>query len=393
MFLFGPVVTIIGLIAAGVTLYDIARHRRVFFDDNITPQDRQRVARLALFVLIPLGVLLHEVGHALAVWQQGAQVLEFNWSYLSGYVAWRGSVTDLGLWWIAFSGNLVSILLGAVGLAVFLLPLPALARYVALTFARFEWFTSLLYYPFLSLAGIHGDWVTIYGVPSWPVRLGIAILHIGLLVAGWQLMRSPRLRRWELTLNRRARQVIEGREAQIAASPGVLRPRLKLAAFYLRRGDAEMADQTVKDALAIDPHNPDALVAAGTLAAITDRLPQAVDLYEQALRRLPSDRRLALVAVRLGQWYIKLGRPQDALAAYSRAIEAGQAGPELYLMRGQAYTALGQASAAQADYRMAALLAEPGASGGCIRLGLAGLGLAGALMARAASREPGVVRG
>ena len=69
MFLFGPVVTIIGLIAAGVTLYDIARHRRVFFDDNITAQDRQRVARLALFVLIPLGVLLHEVGHALAVWQ------------------------------------------------------------------------------------------------------------------------------------------------------------------------------------------------------------------------------------------------------------------------------------------------------------------------------------
>jgi len=61
------------------TLGRLWRRRATLFDDEVTPGDRAFFDRSAFFLLIPLGVLLHEVGHAAATWQVGGQVDTFRW--------------------------------------------------------------------------------------------------------------------------------------------------------------------------------------------------------------------------------------------------------------------------------------------------------------------------
>src|SRR5688572_25246786 len=74
-----------------------------------------------LLLLIPIGVLLHELGHALATWQVGGQVREFQWRVFWGYIVPEGSFSPTEDWWISLSGNLVSVALGL--LAIPLVPL------------------------------------------------------------------------------------------------------------------------------------------------------------------------------------------------------------------------------------------------------------------------------
>jgi hypothetical protein len=357
MIQFAPLIAVAGVALALWTANDLARHWGEFWDDRVQQADRVRATRVSFFLLIPLGVLLHEVGHALAVWQLGGEVVEFNWSFLAGYVVPRGQFSTLGLWWIYLSGNLVSIGLAMVALLVAPLPLAPMVRYLALTFGRQELYFSLLGYPLLSLGSADGDWVGIYGIPPLPVKVALAVVHVGLLAGAWWLGRLPAVRRWELTLDRRAEQVIAGREAEMTARPGDVRPRLKLAAFYVRRGEMGLAEQAVRDALRIDPNHPDALVAAGSLADHAQRGIEAAGYYERALHRLPMGRRRALVARALGQLNFRLDRPREAVEAYTEAINsAGLA--EAYYWRGRAHLRLRDESAAVEDFRRAAQVGQ-----------------------------------
>ena len=118
MFIFGPVMLLIAGVLAVYTVVDLRRHWATFWDDDVTGEDKPRAYRVVFFLFIPVGVLLHEFGHAVAVWGMGGRVVQFNWSLLSGYVVPDRTFGPLGTWWLYFSGNLVSILLALVGLVV-----------------------------------------------------------------------------------------------------------------------------------------------------------------------------------------------------------------------------------------------------------------------------------
>ncbi len=363
MFLFGPVVFLIGLALAAYTLLDLARHWSAFWDDDVRPDERQRAYRVAFFILVPIGVLLHELGHAAAVWQLGGRVVEFNWSFLSGYVVPDRAFAPLGEWWLYFSGNLVSILLVPLALLVLLLPVGPMVKFVAFAFAQLEWYVALIGYPLLSLGGVEGDWVGIYRIPPLPLRVAIGVAHIGLLILGFWVSRRPRVRRWELLLSRAARERVARAERAIQERPGDPRPKLELGAFYLENGEAGLAKAAVRQALAIDPHHPDALVAAGTLAGREEKFAQAAVYYAQALARLPEGPPQAMVAARLGQIYLRMDKPTDAVEAFSRAINNGVTNAEAFYWRGRAYLRLGNNRLARGDFQQAAALDPGGAVG------------------------------
>src|SRR5215218_1951435 len=88
------------------------RERRSLFDNEVTPCDRYLLSQLAFYVLVPPGVLLHEFAHAVATWQVGGEVVGFHYALFYGYVIPVGNFTPLQEWWIALSGNLVSIVYG-----------------------------------------------------------------------------------------------------------------------------------------------------------------------------------------------------------------------------------------------------------------------------------------
>ncbi|MEX1158305.1 MAG: hypothetical protein WEC79_05180 [Thermomicrobiales bacterium] len=191
-----PILGLIVAVAAVATLADTWRDRVALFDARFTADERQRVLRLAMFVLLPLSVLAHEGGHAVFVKLFGGEIVDFGFYMVYGYVAHIGRYTPLELALIAFSGSAVNIVLGV---AAFLLawfrPLPKRPafNYLLFVFAALEFFNALIFYPvFDALGGIAGDWSTIYSRETPVFSLLIGLLHVALLAAAAVIWRSPR---------------------------------------------------------------------------------------------------------------------------------------------------------------------------------------------------------
>ncbi len=160
------------------TLVTLARNWRAFWDPLFTPQDARLAQEVGFFLFIPMGVFLHEVGHYVAAKMAGVQVLGFHYRLFWGYVSYRGPVPPLTDWWIALSGNLVSILFGlallVVGYRARGLRLPL--RYTLFYAGQIESVYALIGYPLLSFSGFVGDWVTIYDFRATPVVSTITLL-------------------------------------------------------------------------------------------------------------------------------------------------------------------------------------------------------------------------
>jgi hypothetical protein len=179
--------SIIYVIGAGVTVYGLARGWRAFWDDRLTPRDYQIAGGIAFFLLLPIGVLLHEFGHMLAAWSTGARVLSLGYFLYWGYVEYIPSSNDpLAEWYVALAGNAFSFLLGVACLvaAVRLSKLHVVLRIILFQLGILEIAQTLIFYPLLDLdPNFNGDWETIYSFQA-PIASGItAAVHVISLVA------------------------------------------------------------------------------------------------------------------------------------------------------------------------------------------------------------------
>src|SRR5690606_15853002 len=134
------------------------------FDDRLTAEDRNRIIRLAIFVLLPLSIVLHEAGHAIAVWSFGGEVLDFGFYLYYGYVSHRGFYYPLDLAIISFAGPVVNVILGLGAFAIaWFWPRRAAVNYLLFVFCAFELFNALVFYPLFDFGGgIAGDFSSIY---------------------------------------------------------------------------------------------------------------------------------------------------------------------------------------------------------------------------------------
>lgn len=181
-------------VAAAFTLADVWRGRAELFDHRVTGQDRQRLQRLVVFVLVPLSVLAHEGGHAVAVKLFGGEVTGFGFYIVYGYVEHLGRYTPLELAMIAFAGTLVNVVLGlgAAALAWFS-PRRAAFNYLLFVFAAFELGNALIFYPGIdALGGIAGDWETIYSRETPVFSIVVGVLHIAIVAGAIILWRNSR---------------------------------------------------------------------------------------------------------------------------------------------------------------------------------------------------------
>jgi hypothetical protein len=174
------------IIAIGV-VRRLVKNWKPFWDDVITPFDTRLVTEASFFLLIPLGVLLHELGHAVATWQFGGTVVDFEWRIFWGYIIPRGDFTTVQRWWISFSGNLVSILIGIIPLFFIGRVQKPIIKELLLYFAKIEIIYSLIFYPLFSFVGFRGDWVRIYDFSVKPYAQITLALHIILLFILWKI--------------------------------------------------------------------------------------------------------------------------------------------------------------------------------------------------------------
>jgi tetratricopeptide (TPR) repeat protein len=195
------VLALISFVLLLQTLQQLKRDWHEFWDDAVTTKDQHLAKRLAIFALLPLSVLLHEIGHAIATWQSGGTVSAFQWRFTWGYIIPSGSFNPFQDWWIALSGNLISILL----LLASLLLIPRIRKRIIAEilffFACAQAVTSVIAYPLLSLSNGWGDWPKIYNPSMQPYAILTLLLHVGLVVVLWRLYHSDKALLWRLRRN------------------------------------------------------------------------------------------------------------------------------------------------------------------------------------------------
>lgn len=194
--LFSLVYAVLGVRVVG----QLVTQRRETFDRRFTPADRHLVDQAAFFVLVPVSVALHELGHAVAIWLLGGSVEGWGYYGFAGFVSFdpRG-FTAAERVLVAAAGTMVNIVLVAAALAVVFLrrpPLRAAFNELLLQFAFISTLNALVLYPLLDFAsGLNGDWRQMYdgGVP---ILSGIIfVLHAGILGAGFWAHRDDGVQR------------------------------------------------------------------------------------------------------------------------------------------------------------------------------------------------------
>lgn len=175
-------------------VYQLARNFRQTFDRRFTPQDRALVGQAAFFVLLPIAVALHELGHAVAIWLYGGQVLDWGFYGFAGYVAYDPrEFTEAQQIVIAAAGTIVNLALAGIALALVFLKRPPLRAALNELLIQFVWISllnALIVYPVLDLAlGINGDWSQMYSGTAPLLNGAILVVHIAtlaLLFWGWK---------------------------------------------------------------------------------------------------------------------------------------------------------------------------------------------------------------
>jgi Zn-dependent protease len=177
-------------------IYQLARNFRQTFDRTFTDEDRMLVDQAAIFVLLPISVALHELGHAVAIWLYGGEVLGAGFYGFAGYVAFDPlEFTDAQQIVIAAAGTAVNLLLAAIAVALVFLKRPPFRAAINRLLIQFTWISllnSLVVYPLLDFAAdFNGDWRQMYGGGVPALSLVIFIIHITVLAALFWAWKSP----------------------------------------------------------------------------------------------------------------------------------------------------------------------------------------------------------
>jgi hypothetical protein len=193
-------------------IYQLARNFRRTFDRNFTQDDRMLVDQAAFFVLLPISVALHELGHAIVVRLYGGEVLDWGFYGFAGYVAFDPrDFTDAQQIVIAAAGTAVNLLLAGIAVALVFLKRPPFRAAINQLFIQFTWISllnALVVYPLLDIvsglngdwtqmydldinAALSGDWTHVYGGRVPALSLAILIIHITVLAALFWSWKSP----------------------------------------------------------------------------------------------------------------------------------------------------------------------------------------------------------
>jgi predicted O-linked N-acetylglucosamine transferase (SPINDLY family) len=119
------------------------------------------------------------------------------------------------------------------------------------------------------------------------------------------------------------------------------------ALSHHRAGRTAEAEALYRQALALDPADPDGLHLLGMLKAGTGDMATAVELIGQAIKHRPDDERFHL---NLGNLLRQLGRADEALASFTRALAIKADTPEAHFNRAITLAGLDRFSDALASF-------------------------------------------
>lgn len=249
------VISLLTIVASIIVLLELRRNWSTFWDDQVTLKDKELTSKLAFFVLVPIGVLFHEIGHSVATWQVGGTVETFRWFGFSGYIIPQGDFSLGERWWIFFSGNLVSILLGLIAIPLAFRIQKRIVAETLYAFAFLQLIYALIGYPLYSLLARLGDWVFIYNPLFQPYIYLLLATHLFLLYQLWQLHHSKKALTWRLSRTPQIFTNFEQLQAEQIQRPQDLQPQLDLAYFLISNQEDHAAKKIIKKIKCSDPQS------------------------------------------------------------------------------------------------------------------------------------------
>ena len=342
------------------TLFMIARRWRRFWDDDFSGEDRRLATQAAVFVVPPVVVLIHELGHLVTARLIGGRVLGFHYGLIEGSVTVAGDLSPAAYWGVAIAGNVAG---GLLGLAMAVLGtrstrLRRPLRHLLILGGLLEVGFHLVLYPLLSLSAGTGDWRVIYDFAATPgISAVTAVAHAGALVATWTWWRS-RVRRVLFDIDHGLGPDVARLQAQVAASPENPDPAIELAVLYGRNGDMSLARETLETAARsgrlAGPAAARLHLVRARLALLEDRWNQAYIAAQEGLAATGGDD-VGEVNQRLwanaGLALSSMGRDEQALAAFAHVHPPVGDDPRVLYARGLARMASGDRAGGEADLR------------------------------------------
>ncbi len=310
---------------------------------------KQLANQASYFIAVPIGVLFHEVSHALAVWAVGGQVVEFHYRAFWGYVVPQGNFTSSQTWFIAIAGTLGSLTFGLLIWLIFRRAPSQTLRYFGLRAFRFQVYFSLIYYPLFTLLGFDGDWKTIYDFSATPIlSTGTAVLHLGTLFLFW---RGDRAGWFEAPSHETIteQEQFEKLAAAVITSPQDTQTQIQYIDALRRGGAKNKAQHQLQHFLAQNPDSAVGYLESAALSSAGKRQisKKAAENAEEALRLgLVNPQQIVYAHEIIGRYRLDIGQVDLAISSLSQAIETIAGNKQnhhpdslfqLHILRSQAY--------------------------------------------------------
>lgn len=343
------------------------RQQASLTDPPLTPAKKHLLDEAAVYIAAPVSILLHEMGHAVAVWASGGHVVEFGFFVFWGYVLPDRSFPDTTQWIISSAGTWMNL---ALALGVWLAwrhrPSPVW-RFAALRVARFQLVFALIMYPIFTALLAFGDWRVIYDFGRTPLLSGLtALVHVSLLVSFWLADR------WGyFELPGFATVEAEARAKKLAAywarQPEDLSIGLELLITTIQAGAPRRALRLAQTLAARWPDSAEVLYFLGRLQTRSDRMPSpaGVRSFQKALAiGLSAPYYLTDIHRLLARYELERGDAGAALQHLDEALHYAVSAPQalhvhdLHYWRSLAYRRQKQAALAQQELQEAITQAE-----------------------------------
>lgn len=345
----------------------IRQQWRLLLSNPLTQPKKHLAEQASFFIAVPPGVLIHELGHALAIWLFGGQVVEFGYRVFWGYVRPFGTFTASQDWFISLAGTLGNLLFGAALWLALRRRRSEALHYFGLRAFRFQVYFALIYYPIFTIVLPIGDWATIYDFAATPLLSGVtAVCHAGLLLLFWYGDRTGWFEMPAFAAAGESRSFAALQE-QANANPQDTRLQLQTIDALRRGGATNQARRRLDQLLAQHPHLADAYLQRAVLRSERSVSPAAAADLQKALQLGLSTAQGQMIAHELlGQHYLDRDDPARAAAQFDQALDLAvqQNGripdghlAQLYYGRSQAYRRQRQYDLARRDIAAAIELA------------------------------------
>lgn len=290
---------------------------------TFSPQSKELAGQASFYLAVPIGVFIHELGHALFVVLFGGQVLEFGYRVFWGFVRPGGSFTADQNWLIALAGTLGSLIFGVAIWLAFKNNSSPTFRFFGLRAFRYQVFFSLIYYPVFTLLGFYGDWRTIYSFAATPILSGTtAVFHAAILLWFWQADRNGFFEMGAFG-SPETKEKVAALEEKAAANPYDEQLKLDLISTYLAGGMNSKAKQLTQALLKENPNSAEGYLKLAVIEAGGKReIPRKANSHAaKALELGLNNPGSAVSAYQIvGRYNLDVNKLDKAIDQFSRAI-------------------------------------------------------------------------